>query len=85
MNLVFYAKTTECNNYHECFVSRSGPRSGLMKGCGGAELLITITNGLKIKTNDLWYINYNVKLPENSIIGTVSIYCNEIVDETIMY
>ena len=82
--LTFYVKND--NNYHECAIFTNGQRISGTLGCDGIILLVTMTNGWKIKTNDLWYMCHNIiDLPINAKIASVSVSNNEIVDESFIY
>ena len=73
--------------YHKCFIFKNGRRNNVFKGCGGTEMIITMSNGWKIVTNDLWYedITY-LDLPINALTGIVEVNVNdEPVDETYIY
>ena len=72
--------------YHKCFIFKNGRRNNMFKGCGGSEMIITMSNGWKIITNDLWYDKFYNELDPNSLIGTGSLnYNNEIADESFIY
>ena len=82
--IVFFVKVD--NGYHKCIIYKNGPRNSFMKGCGGSEMIITISNGWKIKTNDLWYERFYTELDPNVLIGSVSLNNNnEITDESFIY
>ena len=83
-SIIFYVKND--NNYHECTIFPNGPRIPGTLGCDGIILLITMTNGWKIKTNDLWYERFYTELDPNVLIGSVSLNNNnEITDESFIY
>ena len=72
--------------YNKCIIYKNGPRNTLMKGCCGMEMIITMSNGWKIATNDLWYDKFYTELDPNVLIGTVSLnYNKEISDESFIY
>jgi hypothetical protein len=49
-------------------------------------MIITMSNGWKIVTNDLWYDKFYNEPEPNSLIGTVNINANsEIPDESFIY
>jgi hypothetical protein len=82
--IAFFVKVGDV--YHKCFIFRNGPRYQSIKGCGGMEMIITMSNGWKIKTNDLWYDKIHNEIEPDSIIGTVSVNSNnEITDESYIY
>ena len=85
MNTIkFFVKVD--NGYHECIIFKNGPRNNFMKGCGGSEMIITMSNGWKIKTNDLWYDRFYNEIAPNVLMGSVSLnYNNEITDESFIY
>ena len=83
-SVIFYVKND--NNYHECTIFPNGPRIPGTLGCDGIILLLTMTNGWKIKTNDLWYTCHNIiDLPIDAKIASVSVSNNEIVDESFIF
>ena len=85
MNAIeFFVKVGDI--YHKCFIFRNGPRYQFIKGCGGMEMIITMSNGWKIKTNDLWYDKIHNEIATDALIGKVSVNSNnEITDESYMY
>ena len=65
-----------------CVIYKNHRRFEYLLGCSGNLLIIKLSDGRKIKTNDLWYIENN----KNFILtGEVSIYNNEIADEVYIY
>ena len=80
----FFVKVGE--NYCNCFIFCEHQRYPHIKGCGGMEMVITISNGRTIKTNDLWYGKTYSDIRIDSIIGTVSLNTdNKITDESYIY
>ena len=80
----FFVKVND--GYNMCIIYKNGPRNTYIKGCGGMEMIITMSNGWKITTNDLWYDRFYKELDPNVLIGTVSLNVNhEISDESFIY
>ena len=82
---VFYKKFDYL--YRECIIYKDNQRYPMIKGCGVITLLVTLSDGRKIRTNDLWYedITY-LDLPINALTGIVEVNVNdEPVDETYIY
>ena len=72
--------------YNKCIIYKNGPRNTLMKGCCGMEMIITMSNGWKIATNDLWYDKIHNEIATDALTGKVSVNSNnEITDESYMY
>jgi hypothetical protein len=80
----FYQKTKD-SIWREWIIFTDGPKTSL-RGCYGNILLVQLSDGRKIKTNDLWHSNYFSILPKNSLSGEISIYTQGVdVDETYIY
>ena len=78
----FISFTCNQNSLNTCFVYTDGPRYDQFKGCAGNLLIITLSDGRIIVTNDLWYETY---VPGCNLSGTVRTYNNEIVSESYVY
>ena len=83
-HIVFYKKIDFM--YLECLIYKKKQRYPVIKGCGGISLIVTLSDGRKIRTNDLWYEDSYIKLPLNSLTGIVEVNTNDDpVDETYIY
>ena len=70
-----------------CVIYKNHRRFEYLLGCSGNLLIIKLSDGRKIRTNDLWYedITY-LDLPINALTGIVEVNVNdEPVDETYIY
>ncbi len=80
----FFVKVGE--NYCNCFIFREHQRYSFIKGCDGMEMIITMSNGWTIKTNDLWYEKTYKNIQIDSLIGTVSLNTDhKITNESYIY
>jgi hypothetical protein len=73
----FYKKNE--NSYTQC---RIITKQGFVKGCFGNVLIVTLSDGRKIRANNVWVMREISILPENALTGKMCIdYKNETVDE----
>ena len=80
--IVFYQKTSDI--WREWSIFTDGPKNP-WRGCCGNIMMISLSNGKQIMTNDLWHTNYVEVLPDNALLGDVSIYTQGVPDETYIY
>lgn len=79
----FISFTCSQNSLNTCFVYTDGPRYDCgFKGCAGNVLTIRLSDNRVIKTNDLWYEEYN---PQCTLLGMVSTFNNEEIHESYVY
>ena len=73
--------------YTEYRIYTNGPRyKTTLRGFCGSKIVVTLSNGKKIRTNDLWSEMEWIKdVPKYEITGTCEFNENETVDETYIY